>query len=72
MTSYVTKKFFLCHDTRHSCHNKDKTTSVELCRNITRLCRDRIQEERMKICRDRNCKPRQEPGDKDENYVATK
>ena len=70
MTSCVATKF-LCHDTRHSCRDKDKTTSAKLCRDIAKLYRDRIREESMKKCRDRNCMPRPELGDKDENYVAT-
>ena len=63
------KVFMLRHKTLMS--KQDQTTSAELCRDIAKLCRDRIQEESMKICRDRNCRPRQELSDKDENYVAT-
>ena len=40
--------------------------------DIIKLCCDRIQEESMKICHDINYRPRQELGDKDENYVAKK
>ena len=47
MKSCVATKF-LCHDIRHSYHD------------IAKLRRDRIQEESMEICRDRNYRLRQE------------
>ena len=69
MTSCVATKF-LCRGIRHSLHDKDWTTSAELCHDTAKLYYDRIQEESMKICLDRNCRPRQELGDTNENYVA--
>ena len=44
MTSCVATKFL--------CRDKDLITSAELCRDIAKLCRDRIQDESIKICCD--------------------
>ena len=58
----------LCHDTRHSCHEKTKTVGSKLCCNITKVCLDRIQEKAQRTGRDR----KQNPAIKTEDSVATK
>ena len=55
----------LCHDTRHSCRDKNKTTASKLCRNIIKVCHDKIQENAQKTCRDRNYRLRHKLRDKD-------
>ena len=46
----ATKK---CRDTRKSCRNKNKKVSAQFYHDIIKVCRDRIQEEIPKSCRDR-------------------
>ena len=71
MTSWLQQSFYVTtQDTNVS--TITKITSTKLSYDIIKLCRDKIQEESMKSCRDRNCKPRQELGNKDDSYVVTK
>ena len=64
------QKFMLLHFFAAAKNDKLVATKF-LCRDTEHSCRDKIQEEGTKLCRDRNCKPRQELGNKDDNYVAT-
>ena len=43
----------LCRDTRHSCREKNKTVGSKLCRDIIKVCHDRIQEKSKRIGHDR-------------------
>ena len=63
---------FLWHDTRYLCHNNYYTTLADLCCDIVKLCRDRIQEESRNSVAAKKCKPRKKLGNKDKNYVTIK
>ena len=60
-----------CNDIRHSCRDNYKTTSAELFRDIFKVGHDIIQEEGMKLCRDRKLQATTKLENKDDNYVAT-
>ena len=66
---HCNKVFYVATQDTHVV-TKTRQLQKKLCRDIANLCCDRIQEESMKICRDRNCRTRQELDDKDEKYVA--
>ena len=60
----------LCRDTRHSCHEKNKTVGSKLCRDIIKVCHDRIQEKAKIIGRDRKLQVATEAATKTKDSVA--
>ena len=61
----------LCHDTRHSCHNKNKTARSKLCRDIIKVCHDKIQEKAQIKGRDKKLQAGTEVVTKTEDSDAT-
>ena len=58
----------LCHDTRHSYCNKNKTVGSKLCRDIIKVCHNRIKEKAQRIGSDRKLLA----ATKNEDSVTTK
>ena len=55
----------LCRDTRHSYCDKNKTAGSKLCRDIIKVCHDRIQEKSQRTSRDRKLQAAIEASNKD-------
>ena len=62
----------LCHDIRHSYHDKNKTVGLKLCPNIFKVYRDRIQEKAQRTGRDIILKAAIEAYDKDQRLCRDK
>ena len=61
-----------CHDTRHTCREKNKIASSKLCRDMIKVGHDRIQDKAQKTCHDRKLHVLQKQAIMTKNSIVTK